>query len=102
MVNFRDGTAGHEAGSDERPHEPGLVHMLEGRLEEEHQRRAHAETELDREHSEVETLRQVIMDIESKHVARRTEWQVQLTTKTCLPFLESLPWASLLSTHSSC
>ncbi|KAK9840276.1 hypothetical protein WJX74_006650 [Apatococcus lobatus] len=63
----------HEASSE--AHEPWLTQMLEGRLEEEHQRRAQAEMELDREHAEVETLRQVIMDLESKHVARRTEWQ---------------------------
>ncbi len=50
--------------------------MLEGRLEEEHQKRSQAEMELDREHLEVDTLRQVIMDLESKHGARRAEWQV--------------------------
>lgn len=50
--------------------------MLEGRLEEEHQKRAQAEMDLDREHAEVETLRQVIMDLESKHGTRRAEWQV--------------------------
>lgn len=67
--------AGHEASSE--AHEPWLTQMLEGRLEEEHARRARAEIELDREHAEVETLRQVIMDLECKHVSRRTEWQVR-------------------------
>lgn len=66
--------AGHEA--DSAAHEPWLTQMLEGRLEEEHSKRANAELELDRERAEIETLRQVIMDLESKHAARRAEWQV--------------------------
>ena len=57
--------------------------MLEGRLEDEHQKRAQAEMELDREHAEVDTLRQVIMDLESKHGTRRAEWQVTIYLLRC-------------------